>query len=366
MIAFHGTTRRNAAGIYQNGFIPKVSNGHVWFTRQKKYARRVAQRKASQIGSGAIVLACNLDLEILRQELGSDRVRLRNNNIVTIQGRVPSSVLISQQPVEIVPDPEDLAHWVNQILGLKPHQGVSKSHPGLDRLVRWIRHRVDSNPKAKLKEQEILQRARQWLPKYFKDFTGEIKRSAEPERIPVISAQVLPKAAAGDKRKQKAQTRKRERAIDGLTSNSPKRRIKSLSVLSRLQDVDLIDWCLKLIEDTSTPVRVAALEALRQCESVDTSLLKSFATSDNIHIRAAAVSTLTRHAGADVPKWFHTGLTDPSPHVRVHTARYLNDLDSVHHHSILELARQDANPNIVRIAEQCVAQNQDHEEPEKS
>ena len=180
MVVFHGTTRRNAAGIYQHGFIPQGSGGYVWFTRQKKYARRVAQRRASVLGSGAIVLTCDLDLEILRQKLGSNKVRLGNNNIVTIQGRVPPSMLISQQPVQILPDPEDLAHWVNQVLGLKPHQGVSKSHPGLDRLARWISHRLDSNPKAKLKEHEILHRARQWLPKYFKDFTGDLQGLVSP------------------------------------------------------------------------------------------------------------------------------------------------------------------------------------------
>ena len=64
---------------------------------------------------------------------------------------------------------------------------------------------------------------------------------------------------------------------------------------------------------------------------------------------------LTRDAGAEAPVWFRNGLTDPSAHVRVHTARYLEELDLATHRDLFELALYDANSKVAQIAEKLTS-----------
>lgn len=106
MIVFHGTTWRNAMYIYINGFIPIRPAKAVWFTKNKPYARRRARHKAHTADSRPIVLTCNLDLDALRQELGPNKVRVRNPQIISIAGPVPPSVLVSRTLLEICTSPK--------------------------------------------------------------------------------------------------------------------------------------------------------------------------------------------------------------------------------------------------------------------
>ncbi len=63
---------------------------------------------------------------------------------------------------------EALTDWVNAKLGLRKHAGVSPSHSGLDRLWRWLQHRATFQLRRRPNESELLAKAEQWLPAYFK------------------------------------------------------------------------------------------------------------------------------------------------------------------------------------------------------
>ncbi len=63
---------------------------------------------------------------------------------------------------------EALTDWVNAKLGLHESAGVSPSHPGLDRLWRWVQHRATFQLRRRPNESELLAKAEQWLPAYFK------------------------------------------------------------------------------------------------------------------------------------------------------------------------------------------------------
>ncbi len=63
---------------------------------------------------------------------------------------------------------EALTHWVNSKLGLRKHAGVSPSHPGQDRLWRWLQHRATFQLRRRPGEAELMAKAEQWLPTYFK------------------------------------------------------------------------------------------------------------------------------------------------------------------------------------------------------
>ena len=150
MIVFHGTNLQNSARIQVEGFRPKGNAARVWFTQTKSIARRRAAHKAKGRKERPMVLTCDLNLEALRRKLGAARV-LHHRTIVTVAGNVPPAVILNNQAVlaSLVPrNDADLARWLNRLLGLEQHKGIGKTHPGVNRLRRWVDHRVGTYPES--------------------------------------------------------------------------------------------------------------------------------------------------------------------------------------------------------------------------
>ena len=61
----------------------------------------------------------------------------------------------------------ELANWLNGELGLEKHRGVSRNHPGVDRLWRWLLHRTEFQNRRRVSTDELRAKARQWLPEHF-------------------------------------------------------------------------------------------------------------------------------------------------------------------------------------------------------
>ena len=104
--------------------------------------------------------------------------------IVSINGTLPVTVLRHAPGVWDPPSSEpELAAWLNDLLGLKAHRGVSRNDPGLIRLARWIRNRRTSQPHSRLRDSEIVERAAGWLPQWFQG-VSVATRGYAPARWP--------------------------------------------------------------------------------------------------------------------------------------------------------------------------------------
>ena len=243
--------------------------------------------------------------------------------------------------------PNELASWVNNLLGHRPPEGVNPRHPGLVRLRRWHVHRITFQPERRTDPQEFLRKARRWLPEFFGDLDVQLGnldfhrlgRTAKPE----MPARDLPKV------------KRHEDALRCLESCKPKRRVQGLKRLSEMNVPDLSDWCLMFLEDGSRDVRVAALHTMIHCEEIDCSLLEPLVESGDVRIRAAAVAALARHGGQVAWRWFERGLKDSSACVRLETAALLGHLDRDAHRSLFEIALHDPNPCVVRFAQKSAA-----------
>lgn len=349
MIVYHGTTDRRAQRICLEGFLPRKPSRRVWFAKSKAYAEGRARAQARRSHDRAVVLTCNVDFGQLRARLGGKRVFCRGGNFA-VDGPIPATVVRSHPGQEVPTSPAELAKWINSLLGLKPHKGVTKRHWGIERLSRWITNRLSSHPATKLAPSEVLRLARQWLPEFFEG--AEI----DPERLKVhrrprmktielkVEAESLPQV---DQRE--------EEALELLQDARPSRRARGLAILAELDDPDLFDWCAMYLDDDSTDVRLAALHLMLRCREGDPETAASLADSQDRRIRAVAIAVLARHSGQEAPRWFERGLKDPSPCVRLTTAALLGQLDPGEHRVIFELALYDPNPQVVRLARKLTA-----------
>lgn len=339
---YHGTTLRSAIRIAEIGFLPR--KGAVWFTTSKQYAQGRAKQKARRTGSSPFVLNCEIDVQELYNRLGKKLV-MRGGGVIAIRGRVPPTVIRSHFTVELLNSPEQIAKWVNQRLGRKSYDGLSPRHPGIDRLSRWMENRTTSGTGSTIRLDELSQKLQQWLPDFFQGIEitlEDLRFDCFPESPETETA---PPSELVDSQE--------ENALDDLAAAKPKRRIRGLKRLARLENEDLYDWCTLSLSDESLEVRIAALQTIARCEDGDPEAILPFAESQDKRVRAAAIAALAKHSIEDAPRWFERGLKDREACVRLGTASVLPTLDVTEHRRIFELALYDPNPEVKRLAQKA-------------
>ncbi|MDE0026611.1 MAG: HEAT repeat domain-containing protein [Spirochaetaceae bacterium] len=348
MLLYHGTTRRSAEQIAIEGFAPRKPSRRVWFAQSKGYALRRAKVKARRRHDRPVVLLCELDLAALRRKLGSKRVVYRAG-IVSINGSLPVTVLRHAPGVWDPPSSEpELAAWLNNVLGLKAYRGIGRGDPGLVRLARWIRNRRMSQPRSRLRDAEILERATGWLPEWFRNVSIDPatlrvhRHAAELTVLPDLEETGNTEDLAGD-------------VEDALVSGNARRRLRGLKRLRRAGDPDLVDWCALMLGDADRTVRRTALELIARSEEGDPHLLVPYARCSHKGLRAAAVAGLVHLGGGDSADWCVRGLRDPDDVVRLSTARELARFDPRQHRRLFELALYDPNAQVAEIARKLSA-----------
>ncbi len=350
MIVYHGTTARNAQKIYKIGFLPKKPSRRVWFTENKNYALRRAKTKARSARDRPVVLSCDIDISQMRKRLGSRRV-FHKNRIVAISAPIPATVLRSHPILEPDSSPEELAAWINRLLGLKTHEGVSRRHPGIDRLSRWMVNRLTSGAGNKVSTEELLQKAHQWLPEYFIEgleiYSEKLHVYRRGKKTVEVETELFPEEIDTHERE--------EEALDCLVAKNPKRRIRGLKILAEIEEPDLFNWCMMFLEGESMDVRVAALHTMLQCGEVDTEIILPLAEAEDKRVRGSAIAVLAKHSGENAPYWFERGLKDKSACVRLETAVLLSQLEPAEHQYIFGIALWDPNPRVKHIAQKLTA-----------
>ncbi len=352
MIAYHGTTHRRAQRICVEGFKPKKPSRRVWFAANRHYAKGRAKTQARRAHDRPVILVCELDLGRLRALVGKHRVFCTAGGIIAVDGPVPVTVLrsfphVTEQPTT----PDEIAAWANDLLRLKPYKGVSRRHPGVLRLSRWIAARFAANPDGRIHSTELLDVARHWLPDFFEGVEIDASRLHAHRKVTSIELNINLDAEVDalelDPRE--------DEALECLLADKPERRTRGLALLEKLVVPDLFDWCVMCLEDESVEVRVAALHTMRRSAQGDPEVIAPLADSEDRRVRAAAIAAIARHAGEDAAGWIEYGLKDPSRCVRVESAALLSALDPGEHRRVFELALYDPNPEIRRRAQKLTA-----------
>lgn len=256
--------------------------------------------------------------------------------------------------------PEDIAAWINQLLKLESYHGVGKSHPGVDRISRWMINRLTNTGDGKISIEEFLQKARQWLPEFF-ERAGKAPENPElPRKLKkrhrnhgqINSVEVEVEADFHSEEVDKQE----EEVLNCLASENPKQRSRGLKLLLKMEVPDLFDWCVAFLEDESKEVQVVALQTMFHCDQVNKVEAKAvkvvipFAASEDKRLRAAAIAVLAKHSDEDTVQWFERGLKDNEACVRLETAALLSELDPTKHRDLFELALYDPNPQVKHMA----------------
>jgi len=341
MIVYHGTTRRRALRICEEGFLPRKPSRRVWFAEGHGYAMRRARQQARRAHDRPVVLTCEIGIHQLRQRLGKRRL-FHHHGVIAIDALVPVNVLRSHPVVDSPTTPRDLATWANRLLNLKAYKGVSPKHPGIERLSKWVANRLRTQGNKPIKPAELVAVAQQWLSEYFDGVEVDLDRLTsyrKVQQIDVAAEMALPAADPAE-----------DQVLECLESNKPATRARGLKLLAKLAGDDLFDWCAMFLEGESAEVQVAALRAMLHCEPDDPGLIEPHTESSHKRVRAAAIAALAKHGGAAADEWYERGLKDPEPCVRMETAHVLKFLDPKAHRKVFELARYDPNPEIAKLA----------------
>jgi hypothetical protein len=367
-IFYHGTTARRARLIQANGFKPRPPSKRVWFARHRSVAERRAHHKASASASDRpLVLTCEIDIDALIRYAGGGRV-FHSRGVLAVRGPIPASVLRDDPrdgrrfptPLDLTErsEPEALARWINRLLGLKPHKGVSRKHPGLLRLSRWMKNRAAQNSDGEISGAEVAEVAAYWLPDFFEGVSVETSlmrilryRGSAAGDLSTLVPHVGDADAEIDVDIDAGSEIEIE-ALACLAADKPRRRVRGLRLLASIEaPADLVEWCILLVDDDDIDVSVAALEMLAsKCEDVNPFLVEDLAADEDRRLRAAALEVLAVHDEAGVHRWLWAGLTDPEVHVRMRLARHLDRLDPGQYPDVFHTALTDPNPEIVRIA----------------
>ena len=347
MIMYHGTTMRAARRIRVEGFNPRPPSKRVWFAQSRAYAQQRARTKARRGRDRAVVLSCEIDVNRLRQTLGSRRV-MQRGRVLAVSGPVPAMVLRSHGILGVPGSPEELVQWIDEILRLKRHKGPGKNHPGILRIARWVDNRIAVNPDGDLSEKELLSLAQQWLPEYFEGVEVDFEHLRTLPKAPDPAAREAPELPPWEGEEEEEDTREEE-ALGCLESDKPKQRQRGLELLIELEDPDLFEWCAMFLEDEDTSVRVKALKTMRHCEDIEPEFIAPLADAEEKLVRAAAIEVLALRGGPAAPQWFWKGVTDPEPHVRLSTAHHLDELDPQENREIYETVLYDPHPDVARI-----------------
>ena len=341
MLVYHGTTTRRARRICREGFLPRRPSRRVWFAESRAYALGRARTQARRSRDRPVVLTCDIDVQWFRGRYGRKRV-LHRNRVIAIDGPVPVAALRSHPFAGVPTTPEELARWLNDILGLKPHKGVGRRHPGVVRLSEWVNKRLQSDPRTRIRPRELFLMARRWLGEFFEGYELDADHLRAFRVAGTVELKIDEQALQPDPRE--------DEALECLDADGARQRVRGLKLLAKLRDPDLFEWCVLCLGDEAPTVRLAALETMLRCDDGSPEGIEPLAASPNKRLRAAALAALARHGGDDAPRWFRRALKDPSPCVRVAAARQLDQLDPTEHRDIFELALYDPNPDVARTA----------------
>ena len=128
----------------------------------------LSEKAAHNADWHALLRALRPELDALMQDTRASRALLgtvkRHGH--AHRGAARQNYRRHRQRLELA-TPAELASWLNDKLDLAEEQMIAPYEPGIGRLQNWLAHRIACQPDRATKDDEILARARRYLPQAF-------------------------------------------------------------------------------------------------------------------------------------------------------------------------------------------------------
>ncbi|NTW65630.1 MAG: histone-lysine N-methyltransferase [Nitrospirae bacterium] len=83
-----------------------------------------------------------------------------------------------------------IAHWVNSHLGLDADKKIDKRHPGLAKMHKWVMEQYERGRTTSMSHDELLDKAKKYLPEYFVSDLDKLKRKAQEIALHLVEEMV--------------------------------------------------------------------------------------------------------------------------------------------------------------------------------
>ncbi|NTW59236.1 MAG: histone-lysine N-methyltransferase [Nitrospirae bacterium] len=83
-----------------------------------------------------------------------------------------------------------IAHWVNSHLGLDADKKIDKRHPGLAKMHKWVMEQYEQGRTTSMSHDELLDKAKKYLPEYFVSDLDKLKRKAQEIALHLVEEMV--------------------------------------------------------------------------------------------------------------------------------------------------------------------------------
>jgi citrate (Re)-synthase len=83
-----------------------------------------------------------------------------------------------------------IAHWVNSHLRLDADKKIDKRHPGLAKMHKWVLELYDQGRTTSISHEELLEKAKKYLPEYFVSDLDKLKKKAQAISLHLIERMV--------------------------------------------------------------------------------------------------------------------------------------------------------------------------------
>jgi isopropylmalate/homocitrate/citramalate synthase len=83
-----------------------------------------------------------------------------------------------------------IAHWVNSHLQLDTDKKIDKRHPGLAKMHKWVMEQYDQGRTTSISHDELLEKAKKYLPEYFVSDLDKLKKKAQSIALHLVEEMV--------------------------------------------------------------------------------------------------------------------------------------------------------------------------------